>query len=814
MFHIMLVCTITCGVSSFNAMGYHVPVSRLGLLFLGTTIVLAACNGGDGGAPRAGRSFVLVTIDTLRADHLGAYGYREGRTPHLDALARDGVVFETVTSQVPVTLPSHASLLTGMVPPTHGVRDNTYFRLDDGATTLAEVLKARGYDTAAFVGAYVLDSSFGLAQGFDRYDDDLAGDGSESTGTIAERKGEDVTNAFLSWLDGRSDDRPFFAWIHYFDPHLPYSPPAPYREEFASHPYDGEIAYADEQVGRVLDALDKRSRPDGTLVVVTSDHGESLGEHGEKSHGFFVYDATLRVPLILRETGSISPGTRIVSPARTIDIFPTVLEALSVPVPAEAQGRSLLPLVAKDERTGPEAYAECYVSELNFHWAPLIALRDGGYKYIEAPRPELYDLESDPGETRNLADREPDRLRQMRAKLAKLVEGFPKSLSSRLQPDPETIEKLRSLGYTGSGGGAAPGGLDEGAGDLPDPKDRLHLWSRLEEIILDRAAGKLDEAEASAREVLAEDPTNLLALELLASARSRAGDRKQAIELYRRILQVDDTRPLTYVNYGNLLWQSGDLEGAETSYHDALERDPKMVVAHRRLGELYLSTGRTAQAKESFDDAAAVDPADARVGLGLARTEEATGSVAEASARLEKLQADHPADPEILSELARALARVGQVDRAVALLKAGPDQRDVHYTLSVLYRAQGKMEDSLAELDRTLALDPSSAPALHDRGVLLSRMGRLEEAIAALTKALSIRDLPPTRNALGTALCRMQRCAEAIPHFERAVKDAPDFVEAIENLAQAYWIVGRQADAERMKKRAETLESRQNGHPK
>jgi choline-sulfatase len=794
-----------------------VPVQNrlapLQLVFLGFggLVALATCRQGREGAARAPRNVVLVTIDTLRADHLGAYGYSRGRTPHLDELAREGVFLENVTSQVPVTLPSHASLMTGMVPPTHGVRDNTFFRLDDGATTLAEILQSRGYDTAAFVGAYVLDESFGLAQGFDRYDDDLPEEGSESTGTVAERRGEDVTRAFVTWLEGRESDRPFFAWIHYYDPHLPYAPPAPYREEFAAQPYDGEIAYVDEQIGRVLAALGPGGRErgtDDTLVVVTSDHGESLGEHGEKSHGFFVYDSTLRVPLLLRDPGLFPEGARIESPARTIDILPTILDALSIPVPREVQGRSLLPLLDHDEPTGPVAYAECYVSELNFHWAPLVALRDGSYKYIEAPRPELYDLASDPGETRNLAEREPDRVRRMRSALRALVEGFPKNLSSRLQPDPATIERLRSLGYAGSSRGTASRGLDEPTSDLPDPKDRLHLWTRLEEIILARGAGKLDEAAASARDVLAEDPTNLLALELLASVRSRAGDRKEAIALYRKILDIDETRPLSHVNYGNLLWQSGDTEGAEKSFRTALVLDPKMVVAHRRLGELYLSTARAAKAKESFESAAAIEPGDARVGLGLARTEAALGNLGDAAKRLQKLQEAHPEDPAIVSELARALARGGEVDRAVRLLERGPDGAEVHYTLSVLYRSQGNNAQSLAELERTLALEPRSGEALHDRGVLLSRMGRLPEAVASLEQALSIRDVPATRNALGAALCRMDRCGEAIPHFERAVREAPEFVEATENLAQAYFLAGRQSDAERMKARAEALRAR------
>ncbi|MGH9390804.1 MAG: sulfatase, partial [Vicinamibacteria bacterium] len=392
---------------------------------------------------------------------------------------------------MPVTLPSHASLFTGLVPPTHGVRDNTYFRLDPEAQTLAEILKARGYATAAFVSAFVLDSSFGLDQGFDVYDDEVAGD-AETAGTITERRGELVTRSFASWVEKRSSDSPFFAWLHYFDPHLPYAPPAPYPAG-----YDGEIAYADAQVGRVLETLEAEGLAKDTLVVVTSDHGESLGEHGEKSHGFFVYDATLRVPLILKSASSLPAGKRIAAPARTIDILPTVLEALAVPAPEETQGRSLLPLVKGEATETPPAYAECYVSELNFRWAPLVALREEGYKYIEAPRPELYDLGADPGETRNLFEEDPDRARRMRSGLLEQVEGFAPSFSSRAQPDPETIARLRSLGYAASGGESAP----EGAA-LPDPKDRLHLWTRLEEVILHEGAGEMSKAIEAALAVL------------------------------------------------------------------------------------------------------------------------------------------------------------------------------------------------------------------------------------------------------------------------------------------------------------------------
>ncbi len=760
-------------------------------------LVLAALSAGCGaGGPRAGQNLLVITIDTLRADHVGAYGYSKGVTPNIDELATEGVLFEKSLAQVPVTLPSHASLFTGLLPPTHGVRDNTYFRLGSEARTLAEVLKAKGYETAAFVSAFVLDGAFGLDQGFDLYDDQIE-ETAETAGIIAERRGELVTRSFVAWFEKRASDRPFFAWLHFFDPHLPYAAPPPYPAG-----YDGEIAYVDAQVGRVLETLEAKGVADDTVIVVTSDHGESLGEHGEKTHGFFVYDSTLRVPLILKSARSFPEGERIAAPVATIDILPTVLETLEVPVPDEARGRSLLPLMEGEVVEASPAYAECYVSELNFGWAPLLALREEGYKYIDAPRPELYHLDSDPGETTNLFEREPERSAGMRARLAELVESLPATLSSRDQPDPETVARLRSLGYAATGGERARDGTD-----LPDPKDRLHLWTKLEEVIVQKGAGDLAKAIESALAVLEEDPANLLALELLAGARAEAGEREEAIAIYRRILEIDASRPLSHVLFGNLLWQAGDLRGAEESFRAALDRDPDYARAHRRLGELYFTRGENENALASFGRAAELAGEDVEARLGIARSLKASGDMVSAMKELEDLHARNPQNPEVLAEYAGTLAQQREGDRALALLAAGPDHHDIHYTTSVILRSRDRMPEALAELERALALEPRSAVALHDKGVLLSRMGRLPEAVTALGKALESLDSSSTRNALGTALCRMDRCGEAIPHFERAVAASPNFVDALENLSQAYAMAGRTLDAERARRRAETLKT-------
>lgn len=756
----------------------------IGLCFLG-------CR--NAGEPTSGarQNVLLVTIDTLRADRLGAYGYGPARTDNLDALARDGVLFERATAQVPVTLPSHASLLTGLFPPIHGVRDNTHFRLDEKAVTLAEILKAQGYQTAAFVGAFVLDESFGLAQGFDVYDDVVGGRDGATPGTIAERPAAEIVRAFGSWLDGTSRETPFFAWLHFFDPHLPYAPPAPH-----SPTYDGEIAYSDEQFGLVLDKLEAAGLADETQVLVTSDHGESLGEHGEKSHGFFVYDATLRVPWILKGP-RLPQGLRVTSSVRTVDVLPTVLELVGVPVPPEIQGESVLELFeASADRVD---YAECYVPQLNFHWAPLVAIRADGFKYIDAPRPELYDLNRDPAELHNLFAEEPSRAERMRRELADLVARWPVSLSSRQQPDLETVERLRALGYVG----ASRASIEPGAA-LADPKDRLHLWMRIEEVLLQKAAGELDRAAAGAQAVLAEDSMNLLALELLAAIRLDEGKLGEALAIYERILSLDDTRPLSYVQYGNLLWRAGDLEKAESSFRAALEHDPGYMSARLRLSELLVERGRNDEAQTILDGALELRANDPRLRLVRARALRGTGEGTRALVELQELAREHPEDAEIIAEYAGTLAQGGRLDEALAVLKNGPDHHDVHYTLSVLYRSAGNMDAALAEVDRALALEPDSAVALHDRGVLLSRMERLSEAVVTLENAIDVRDTPATRNALGTALCRMDRCSEGVAHFEKAVAEAPSFLEALENLAMAYHVVGREADAARIERQVES----------
>ena len=709
-------------------------------------------------------------------------------------------MFQEAIAQVPVTLHSHVSLLTGTFPPVNGVRDNTYFRLDPEALTLAEILQSAGYQTGAFVGAYVLDTSFGLGQGFDVYDARMEARDDDAAGTFSERRANEVVDAFGRWLGEADREKPFFAWVHLFDPHVPYAAPSPFRERFASSPYDGEIAYVDEQIGVLLKELEERGLRENTLVVFTADHGESLGEHGERTHGFFVYDATLKVPLILSSNQSLPTDKSISSQVRLVDVLPTILDLVDVSVPDTAQGVSLVGLIEGEGSEEAVAYSECYASQLNFGWAPLISLRQDGFKYIEAPRAELYDLAKDPGETENLLSADRERARSMKSDLETLRSGWPESFSARHQPDPDTLARLRSLGYAG-GGGNTSGGDDE----LLDPKDRLHLWDKSQRVIHHMSRGEYEEAARQAKTILEEDPTNILAMEHLAYCRNKQGSRGEAIDLYRRISSLAPDRPLPHLYQGNLLWREGDLKEAEKEFKAALQTDSRFARAYERLGHLYLTQGKPQQAFESFQEAIRIDDARTDARLGLARYHRGMKQFDDARAEYARAVETDPENGKALAEYAHLVAQLGELAEAEKLLRSGPQELEVHYTLNAILRETERMSEALVELDKAIALQADFAPAYHDRGVILSRLGRGDEAIPSFESALEFREDPATRNGLGTTLCRLNRCSEAIPHFERALKLAPDYRLAMENLSEAYCRSGRAQEAEELSRRASRL---------
>src|SRR6266508_1756941 len=418
------------------------------------------------------RNLVLITIDTLRPDHLECYGYKLVRTPRINSLAADGVLVEKAYTPIPLTLPSHASIFTGTYPMFHGVRDFTGFTLSKDRATLATMLKSAGYGTGAVVGSAVLEARWGLDQGFDFYYDNFSSTVDRDWQSIAERRGDVVVREGLNWLE-KHKTNPFFLWLHLFDPHDPYEPPPPYDRQYRERPYDGEIAYTDENVGKIMDYLKSNQLYDNSLIVLLGDHGEGLGEHGEKYHGFFIYDSTLRVPLIFKLPGPGAHESRKLSqPVRTIDVLPTILQILGVADRAkEIQGRGIYSVLMG--RSMPEeaaSYAEIFLPYYHFDWSPLLSLRRDRYKFIDAPRPELYDTEADPGETQNLYARKGALAGQLKELLRRTSSQYSSRNGAAGMPkeiDPVTLEKLQSLGYLALSKGASGPPLNR---SLPDPK--------------------------------------------------------------------------------------------------------------------------------------------------------------------------------------------------------------------------------------------------------------------------------------------------------------------------------------------------------
>jgi arylsulfatase A-like enzyme len=504
------------------------------------------------GAVRRDLNVLLITIDTVRADRLGCYGYAGAGTPNLDRLAAEGVRFANAYAQVPLTLPSHCSIMTGMYPVDHFVHNNGAYSLGPDLPTLAALLKGEGFRTAAFVASFTLDSRFGLARGFDLYDDNVQG-GEALKSFRSERDAGAVLAALAPWLEENSGER-FFGWAHFFDPHLPYAPPPPFDAEYGNRKYDGEIAYVDHVLGRLLEQLKDKGLLDRTLIVVAGDHGEALGEKKEIDHGLFLYDGTLKVPLIARCGKALPAGLVVPSRVRLIDIMPTILDILGMPVPPGVRGTSLLPYVRGRKRADLPSYIETYYPRENYGWSELRGIIDGPWKYILAPTPELYDLVEDSREEKNIASAERAVLGEMAGKLDELIDrsGTRKGAARRTMTAAEA-ERLRSLGYLG--GGRADNAMKTG---LPDPKDKIGDY-------LLTFRGNLLENE---------------------------GKLAQAAECYRRVLDANPDVPSNYVNLALLDMKMDRTDEAVRLLEQAMSKFPDSEVVLSRLMGLYLRAGR------------------------------------------------------------------------------------------------------------------------------------------------------------------------------------------------------------------------------
>lgn len=546
---------------------------------------------------------ILVTIDTLRADRLGCYGYPKNLTPNLDRLAKSGVLFENAVAQTPSTPPSHASMFTGTYPTVHQVRNAGGFALDKSHRTLAEILQEKGWQTAAFVGSSVLDRVYGLNQGFQTYDDRMP---KALAGEEPSRRAGQVVDRALDWLQKRAAPNPLFLWVHIYDPHAPHDPPQPFKKRYKSNPYDGEIAYSDRELGRLFDGVAKKFQSEKTLMTVLADHGESLSEHGEYYHGVFLYDSTLRIPWIMLGPG-IPAGVRVNNQVRTIDLLPTLMALLAGETPSTSQGVSLAPAFAGNPIDTNYSYAEALYPKLNMGWAELRALRTGRWKFILAPRSELYDLHSDPGETVNVIEKHPAEARALQEQLGRVASIGRDNSPEKIQIktiSAATERKLESLGYVSAG---APKHLSL-TGQGIDPKDRIHVLKLLEESASSQRSIPPEQRIRLLERARKEDPSNPVIYYLLGQAYERRQEPDKALEIYRMALQqkVTATNKI-YSRIGVIHGEQGRVDEAISAFEKAVEADPTDIESEDKLALAYLLKGRVAEAERILKHLLAAD---------------------------------------------------------------------------------------------------------------------------------------------------------------------------------------------------------------
>lgn len=725
--------------------------------------------------PVVPRNVLLITVDTLRADHLGSYGYAAAQTPNMDQWASKGTLFENATTTVPLTLPAHSSMMTGQNPYVHGVRDNGGFYLDEKAVTLAETLKEAGFHTGGFVSAFVLDRRWGISQGFDYYFDnfELSKYKMLSLDSV-QRRGDETLEEGLKWMDQNKDSR-FFAWIHFYDPHTPYEPPEPFRSAALTKGgiglYDGEISFVDNLIGRINDFLVKRNLLSTTIVVLVADHGESLGQHQESGHGFFVYDATVHVPLIILMPGETP--RRIPDQVRTIDIRATILDAVGDTTASKGQGVSLLPLVRGESLEKPlVAYSESYYPRFHYGWSELKAIRTNEYKYIQAPEQEFYRMPEDPHEKDNLFQSEQKRAALFERELVQMI-GEHGEIQQPQAIDDDSLEKLQALGYIGT---AVPTTIMED-GNIADPKDKIRLYNRVKMAQSFSAEGKTEDAYRSIRQVLAEDKqileAHLVLGNLLLKDKEYAEARKSfqaALNLnpdyvsaifamarsykeeenwdaaragFERLMQMDPRDSKPYFHLADIALEQKDLPKALSLLQKVVEMEPDQAISRNRLGGVFLEMNQLDQADQEFQEALTLNPripnAHFNRALVFENRQQWQPAIEEYRTELDLFPESYPAH----FNLSRIFRKLGQPDRERAELEECVRQNP-DYGLAYLYlaynllRTGGDLQKakSLAETGLPLVKETSQIPFGHYViADIYNRIGMPGEAMAHVQQA-------------------------------------------------------------------------------
>lgn len=691
---------------------------------------------------------ILITLDTLRADHLACYGYSDVRTPNLDSLARRGVLFEQAATNSPLTLPAHCSILTGMYPTYHGVRINGNTALNEEQMTIAEVLSAQGYQCGAFIGAFVLDGRWGLKQGFQHYDDqfDLKKYKHIDLGAV-QRPGNEVIDAALDWLEEQKST-PFFAWIHLYDPHTPYEPPEPYLSEYGPRGlaglYDGEIAFMDEQIGRCLSWLENNGLDESTILILVGDHGEGLGSHGEGTHGYFIYDYAVHVPLIIVTPFEGLRGVRVSSQVRVVDIFPTLMEIAAVTPPAETHGRSLLPLMFRPQKEeNGFAYAESMSPNLQFGWSSIHSLRTTQYKYIDTPKAELFDLTRDPGEQTNLLRQYPDIAREMKDTLDRLMEetsrGAPTPQAANL--DKETIEKLSALGYIGAPVATKKASGEEGP--LADPKDKFPVFQAITAAGAMVLEQKYSEAVVKLESALQEEPMIPQALLVLSTCYVELGRTEEAKAKLDLLLKEDPENVPALISMANILLEERKDEDVIALCKQALSVDERSSQAQMLIGEIYLGQLKYSEALPYLEKGVEIQPKVTRSRLTLGACLLGFKQYDRAEKELKQVVQEAPKYPLALFNLGLLYEETGRLEEARAAYTEEvanyPGEFKARFNLGKLLFKLGDRPGSLAQMREVVKITPKLAEGhlLLARGLLYENVP-LDEVQAEVEKGLSL----------------------------------------------------------------------------
>jgi arylsulfatase A-like enzyme/Tfp pilus assembly protein PilF len=751
------------------------------------------------------RHVVLISLDTCRADYIVCYGYRRARTPNIDAVAGGGILFKNVVSPVPLTLPAHSTMMTGTIPPYHGAHDNLDYRLGDSNVTLAEILKEKGYATGAVIAAFILDSRFGLNQGFDYYSDKFDEEMNEMG--IAERRGEEVTDYGIKWLDEHKDE-PFFLFLHYYDPHLPYDAPAPFEPQFFKDRYSlyaAEVSYADHCIGQVIDKLKSLGIYDSTLIIIAGDHGEAIGEHSEQSHSYFIYDEVVKVPLIFKPPGK-RQGRKIDDLVGLVDIAPTVCSLLGIDSLPQVQGQDLSPYFKGKDGVNKERHIYCEsMTPTKYNCSSLLGAVTRRFKYIQAPRPELYDLIEDPDEIKNLAESQPQRARIMQDRLKRIVEDSVRKSGSdsQLELDDEARQKLESLGYVSGDGVKEDFEFDQ---TKDDPKDFIKFHSIHSRLIVHIHKEEYDMAKELCQKLLDQRPDFARGHLNMSQILQEEGDPNKARGYLEECLRLEPDNTDAHNNLGMIFFEKGRLDQAMAHFSEALKYNPDYLNAINNLGIVFLRQGEFDKAVAWWEKSLSIKSNQHKIYCNLALAMNKQDKPDEASQYYLKSLELEPDQPDLLNDLGFIFEQKNDVDQAVVYysesLRLDPNQPNVHNTLGRLLTLHGQLDQAINHYTESLKLKPDEAVIQNNIAEIYFKQGKNKQALVYWDEVLKIR--PDMVTALNN-VAWLKAVHEKEPFYNpneavRLAQQAAELTEhkkpsLLDTLSVAYAAAGRFDDA-------------------